>query len=615
MTKLSSSRPRRAPGQGSALTEMRSLLEPTAETINPHPSQRRITRRRRLAREANQKAKGERAKEGRIGRDRLRVLLRARRLNRIQNSSNPTEGGLVNLLSAHTRKPKSQKDSLHVGTWNVRSLKSSGRIMDLHRVMVQYNLDICCIVETHLGTDFISPMALPDGSVFYNAGPDAASGQARQGTGFRVSARIAPKVRSHTSYGLRNSKLTLEAMAVNLTDYFPTESGRNQAANEDAQEERERDEYMVHLEALNRAVSDCGNDWYLIGADVNCKLAAPIEGEADPKYWPIGQCFRGSETSLNGDKLIEFLRDHELQVLNSFFKHKKVHTDTWVHPRASLGISRPMDSWQNGRVYRGADIVGEIGHSSDHYLVVGTRRKLEESPSSECFKRHFEALFEESDRRPNPPLLGLPRRDYSHLDDPPTKEEIENVFKTMKTKKCPGISGITPEMVKAVGSPLYLHLQKLFTKIFETAEDCIWNPARMLSRPRSFLVTLHIVLHDWKMVLAEKGVAGVKFIIGNSKADLGFDTDAEEEIQVQKGEFADDLSDLQVALDALEQVGAGCLFRISESKTVWVPLSEYGQQDGHLHLRGEPIAKDKVTRDLLCKQTEQLADARTFVAV
>ena len=75
----------------------------------------------------------------------------------------------------------------------------------------------------------------------------------------------------------------------------------------------------------------------------------------------------------NGERLIEFCKQHKLRIYNSFFQHKEIHKFTWERP--SINQKSIIDyiiskqdtplTIQDVRVKRGFDC------GSDHYLVIG----------------------------------------------------------------------------------------------------------------------------------------------------------------------------------------------------------------------------------------------------
>ena len=95
---------------------------------------------------------------------------------------------------------------LDIGTLNVRGIQTVEQRKDLARDMIKYNLDICCLSETHIPESQFNEFIVVEGSSkfsFYSANADKNS---HHGVGFIVN-RIKPHIQKDRQPYLHHQNL------------------------------------------------------------------------------------------------------------------------------------------------------------------------------------------------------------------------------------------------------------------------------------------------------------------------------------------------------------------------------------------------------------------------
>ena len=252
-------------------------------------------------------------------------------------------------FSADTPMLKTRNEFLKIGTWNVRTLFQAGKLDNLVQEFDSLKLDILGIAETHWTESGI--IQKEEHTIIYSGGEEH-----RRGVGIMLNRKTANCLMGYWPISERTLLCKIQARPFNLAIiqcYAPTAD----------QTQETLDEFYSEIEmAIKQTKSD---DIVFVLGDFNAKV-----GNAGTSHC-VGQ-FGLGKTNERGDTLIDFCEQHNLSIVNTFFKHPKRHLYTWKSPgdvtRNQIDYILIKDRFKNSvkrcKAYPGADI------GSDHNPVV-----------------------------------------------------------------------------------------------------------------------------------------------------------------------------------------------------------------------------------------------------
>ena len=250
---------------------------------------------------------------------------------------------------------------LKLGTWNIRTLYQAGKLENVAREMLRYNLEILGLAEVRW--DNSGEHKLLSGQKLLYSGVQTQDQVHTHGVGLLLSKAAQKSLISWTPHGHRlleasfktqNKKIKLKI----IYGYAPTN---------DANDEN-KDHFYDQLENIILK-NKSSKDITLFLGDLNAK---------------VGKCNVGIEHIMgreglgtkndNGDRLIDFCTRQELVIGGTLFPHKDIHKATWVSPDERtknqidhICINKKFrNSLLDVKARRGADA------NTDHYLVTAT---------------------------------------------------------------------------------------------------------------------------------------------------------------------------------------------------------------------------------------------------
>lgn len=236
-----------------------------------------------------------------------------------------------------------------MGTWNVRSLKRTGKLENVKKEMDRLEIDVLGLSEVRWPNngDFWSG----DYRIIYSGDAEGTGG-----VGFILKRKLAYQVKSIWGFSERIIMITLRTEpkdTVLIQTYMPTSSYSDDEV-EDIYEQLE--------EVLMKVKED---DNLIIMGDWNAVVG---EGTVDNCVGKYGL----GNMNARGNRLIEFCRSHTLIVANTCFEQPKRRRYTWTMPGNGdryqidyiLVKSRYRNQAKSCKSYPGADV------DSDHNLVL-----------------------------------------------------------------------------------------------------------------------------------------------------------------------------------------------------------------------------------------------------
>lgn len=249
-------------------------------------------------------------------------------------------------------------DCVKLGTWNVRSLMQSGKLANVVLEMESLQIDVLGISETFWEGkgDFL--FTLPDQKnqyrVIYSGGS-----KRRKGVALVLNQKAAHATEYFETISERLIILRLNAKPVPILIvqvYAPVED----------EDDEIKDIFYEEVNSVIKRIKK-HQECLIVMGDLNAKVGSQRESNI---VGPFGLGMRNS----NGEKLIDFCREQNLCLTNTWFQQKESARHTWISPDGQtknqidfIAVSnRFRNSIKNSKVRPGADC------GSDHNLVAAS---------------------------------------------------------------------------------------------------------------------------------------------------------------------------------------------------------------------------------------------------
>ncbi|XP_052738156.1 uncharacterized protein LOC128198192 [Bicyclus anynana] len=273
---------------------------------------------------------------------------------------NPPEQQNININIDTEQSSKMKHNNLYLATYNVRSLSSHERLLELDTALKRIKFDVIGLSETkRLGN---SIEEYRNFILFY-----IGQTPGLHGVGFIVKKYLKENILNFNGLSERVAILNLSFDKLKLSIiqvYAPTEA----APDEDIKE---------FYKTLNTALSMSNRNVIVMG-DFNAKIGQAKSGENSIIKYGYGT------RNGRGEMLIEFAFENNLPILNTFFKKKDKRRWTWRSPDGST--KNEIDFILSNLKGNVTNIeVIDLPFSSDH------RQKIK--PKTRSMKNELSALY------------------------------------------------------------------------------------------------------------------------------------------------------------------------------------------------------------------------------
>jgi hypothetical protein len=250
----------------------------------------------------------------------------------------------------------SNKRSLRIASWNVRTLYEAGKCKQALHEMRRYSLHMLGVSESHWIQ--FGQKRFRTGELILFSGRDQAPH--REGVALILSKAAQKTLRGWEAHGpriimasfsSRNKRTNINIVQI----YAPTNDA----------EEEEKEEFYNRLQGVLDKLPS--KDVNIMMGDANAKVGADNTGYEET----MGKHGLG-EMNNNGERFANLCAFNGLVIGGTVFPHKRIHKATWVSPDGNTEnqidhfcIARKYRrTMENVRVLRGADI------GSDHHLLM-----------------------------------------------------------------------------------------------------------------------------------------------------------------------------------------------------------------------------------------------------
>jgi len=240
--------------------------------------------------------------------------------------------------------------TLHIATYNIRTLSTEQKTLELEEELIRIKWDILGLSEVNRRGE--NQIALKSGHLLQYKGEENI---ARGGVGFMVHKKHIKDIVKIESICSRviylilklNKRYTIKIIQV----YAPTTDHNDE-------------EIENFYEDIYRAMQQDKTHYTLLMGDFNAKLGHR-EDEAETAVGPFGY----GERNNRGDMLLDFLLQHNLFAMNSFFEKAKQRRWTWASPNGTTKNEIDFIICNKKNIVHDVTVLNKFSVGSDHRLV------------------------------------------------------------------------------------------------------------------------------------------------------------------------------------------------------------------------------------------------------
>lgn len=247
-----------------------------------------------------------------------------------------------------TKISKRSSHQLHILTYNVRTLSSHERLIELNEALANIKYDIIGLSEIRRLGNEISEY---DHFILCHTGQTPG----KYGVGFFINKHLKNNIESYVGISERVALLNIRISNKPLTIiqvYAPTEA---------AQEEEVDTFYEDIYEAISMAYED-----YILMGDFNSKIGKPQMDEH-----LVTRQYGYGERNARGQRLIDFALENKLAIINTFYKKKPKNRWTWRSPNGQHRNEIDFIMSKRPQIFQNIETLN-LDYPSDHRPLRGT---------------------------------------------------------------------------------------------------------------------------------------------------------------------------------------------------------------------------------------------------
>ena len=221
-----------------------------------------------------------------------------------------------NTVEEHAAQARENRTNLVFGTWNVRSLNIPGKLLNVCSEMKDMNIDLLGLAETYWDNtgEFETNMPISDDvyKVLYSGG-----NKCRKGVAFIINRKLSARVINWQAISERIIMVQINTVP-NETQIFQIYAPTSDS--DEIEIENFYGELQTHLDANKKY-----GDRIIIMGDCNARVGK-IREENICGPWGLG------EQNCRGERLIDFCKENNLTITNTWFQQKETSRYTWRSP-------------------------------------------------------------------------------------------------------------------------------------------------------------------------------------------------------------------------------------------------------------------------------------------
>ena len=245
--------------------------------------------------------------------------------------------------------------TIHLCTYNVRTMKNDEKIESLLEELANFKWDVIGLSETKREGQGL--VEIKGGSWLYNCGKTENNKNAK-GMGFLINGKFKNYVKEIKSYSNRviamNVQLSRNQNLCIIQVYAPTTD----------YEDLEVEEVY---EDVDKAIKENKGKYTIVMGDFNAKIGKHKAGEEE-----VMGCFGIGERNRRGEMLVEFATEQKLVIANSLFKKDSKRYWTWESPNGSTRNQIDFILSNQRGIIKNCEVITKVDIASDHRMVRAT---------------------------------------------------------------------------------------------------------------------------------------------------------------------------------------------------------------------------------------------------
>ncbi|XP_060517971.1 uncharacterized protein LOC132696860 [Cylas formicarius] len=255
-------------------------------------------------------------------------------------------------MISKTRKDRERikTKTLYVSTFNVRTLSTDDKLIEFEEELKGVNWHIIGLSEVRRCGE--SCTTLQNGHTLYHRGNQT---NKINGVGFLVNKNIVNNIIEYKSISERvisidlrvNKRYTCKIIQV----YAPTT-------------EHEDEEVEEFYEEINQVLNNNTAHYVLMMGDFNAKIGI----RSDPQEKGVGAFGSGTRNE-RGKLLLNYVKENNLHIMNTYFKKKESRRWTWKSPNGLIKNEIDFLISNNKNIVLDTSVVNSVKMGSDHRMV------------------------------------------------------------------------------------------------------------------------------------------------------------------------------------------------------------------------------------------------------
>lgn len=255
------------------------------------------------------------------------------------------------MLTKDQNKLDKENTQIFIATLNTKTLRTQERLYELENALHQIKWDILGLSEIRRPDEKIEEY---EDYIFYQ---NKCEIPGRYGVGFLVKKHLKERIIEFVgvsdriailNISLHDSKHPISIVQV----YAPTELAKEEAKTS-------------FYNKLQQTMEKVHKTVILIG-DLNAQIGKQMSEES--KF--VGPFTHGKRNS-NGQKLIDFVQEHNLCIMNSFYNKKKNRKWTWIAPGGKVKNEIDFIITNKPKLFMDVSVINQFNFDTDHRLVRG----------------------------------------------------------------------------------------------------------------------------------------------------------------------------------------------------------------------------------------------------
>lgn len=294
---------------------------------------------------------------GEYGQKPLSMLAQKKQWPSVSGSLNSTNqgSGLIGMTAEGAKNHRRRlgyhrRRQLQIASINVRTLLSDQRLTELEEELGKVKWDVVGLSEIRRRGE--EQITLKSGHIFHYAGQmDTSEG----GVGFIIHRKHTKYIKEINTISPRVIYLTLQLStrySIKIIQaYAPTSTS-------------EEEEIEVFYDNLNEALNVCPSHYTLLIGDLNAKIGKKLDKSENP----LGKYGYG-ERNERGSRLLNFLQEHGLYSMNSFFDKKPQQKWTWISPDGKTKNEIDFIISNRKEIVHDVTVLNNFSIGSDHRMI------------------------------------------------------------------------------------------------------------------------------------------------------------------------------------------------------------------------------------------------------